>query len=369
MKLDTRQKIFIPLIIIAFIYIGWQIYEMFYASPTKTISAPETMIKPVAPEPVKLPEVGANQTPQKGKIQELAPGSATGQSVAYQHLMKTYQELEAERMLLQEEMAIAETKQKIAQLQTKLNQMPGVKTTAISPQPKKPVYKLIFIDHQDGQRWSAALSDNNNVFREVVVGSTLSDGSKVTAIDNSGVTIKKDEQLTRLTFFGAQPIAIMPGPVITAQPKTTVKTTHVTVPKPQPKPTKVVHKKLVKKPPAKAKPKTIKVAHKQPVKQPKSKSVTKTPVKKAPIKTTKHTTAPVPKYTVRPVQTALKPNYKIRPVAAPAKPVAPSYKVKAVPKKATPQKPITKKKPDIDINQPIIFSPLPPKPGAVAEDY
>ena len=49
-------------------------------------------------------------------------------------------------------------------------------------------------------------------------------------------------------------------------------------------------------------------------------------------------------------------------------------KVKTTPKpkptkKAVHKKPVAKKKPDIDLNQPIMFSPVPPKPAAIPDDY
>jgi len=216
MKLDTRQKILIPLIIIAFIYVGWQIYHIFLVStPDQALPHPMAIAQASSKQMTIQPttQVEQNQSaipnpekiavPERKTIEKLSLKAATGQSAAYLHLVKQYRELEAKRMLLEEKMAIAETEQKIAELNAKLVKFGD--TEANTSIGKERAYKLIYLDHQNGQ-WSATLSDNS-IFREVKVGTKLSDGSRAIAINSKGVILVKDGKTELLTFSGAIPLS------------------------------------------------------------------------------------------------------------------------------------------------------------------
>jgi hypothetical protein len=211
--LDRRQKILIPLIVIAFIYIGWQVYNIFFAG--QGVSAPVSekkliLSQSVSPQqpsqaqtseamPMPMPRPQVQDVPEKKPISDISV--QTVQSDAYLKLMKEYQVLEAQRMLLQEKVAIAEMKQKIADLNSKLSQLPSVTTEAAKTAKGLP-YKLIYLDHQQGQ-WTATLADADNVFREVTFGSKLNGGYKVLAVNSKGVVIKHASgKLMQLTFNG-----------------------------------------------------------------------------------------------------------------------------------------------------------------------
>ena len=99
MKLDTRQKILIPLIILAFIFIVWQIYDLFFARKDVTAPVPvanKHVITPIAPGAEQAgpadaapatPEVGA---PEKRGIEALPSTFTDEQSTQHMQLMKEY---------------------------------------------------------------------------------------------------------------------------------------------------------------------------------------------------------------------------------------------------------------------------------------
>ncbi|MCK4608769.1 MAG: hypothetical protein KAT71_04750 [Gammaproteobacteria bacterium] len=256
MKLDRRQKILIPLIIIAFIYIIWQVYDLFFASseviqpPVRQhISQPAlhltsatangktaamTSVSGNLPASVAHPASSENRAPVKKNINIL---SSAGQSSNYLKMVKQYQQLESERMLLQEEVQIAEMKQKIASLNSKLNQLPsagvaaGITTSGHSA--IWPGYKLIYLDRQSG-RWSATLADSHNVYREVSAGSSLPDGSKIATVTQHGVVITQGNQAVRLTFAGVTHLDITQVHHMLAKPHVIHKRAKVIVPKHKP---------------------------------------------------------------------------------------------------------------------------------------
>ncbi|KPJ67976.1 MAG: hypothetical protein AMJ43_00735 [Coxiella sp. DG_40] len=217
MKLDTRQKILIPLIVVAFIYIGWQFYHIFFPpTPSKVTPYPMsvaqanseqmTTIQPTAQikqDQLAVPHSEEIVVPEQKTIEKFSPDVTTSQSALYLHLVKQYRELEAKRMLLEEKMAIVETQQKIDELNAKLAKFSD--TEANASLGKEPSYKLIYLDRQNGQR-SAILNDNNT-FREVKVGTELSDGSKAIAINSRGVVLTKDGRTDLLTFSGPVPLS------------------------------------------------------------------------------------------------------------------------------------------------------------------
>ncbi len=236
MKLTSRQKVLIPIIILAFLYIAWQVFDMFFAGSDTTpapavqpitapqpatqtataqptgVSTPASAIQPAAPQVV---------APQKKDVSQLKMGTDSKEQSAFANLMKQYQDLQAKRMLLQEEVTIAQTRHKIAELNAKLAQL-GVSagSSAAKARSHSSGYSLMYIDHQRG-RWSAILSKDGTP-HSVKVGARLPNNIRVTSVNKYGVIIKHSGKYTRLTFGG--PIEITRPPVIESI-KTSVKTT------------------------------------------------------------------------------------------------------------------------------------------------
>ena len=147
MKLDGKQKILLPIIVFAFIFIGWQLYDMIGGSSDKTIVPTDngmgkidggdaSLAVPIASQAnqmTSMPALSESSTsasianqnqienlkflkPQQGKVKYIEESSNSSEDV----LMREYQELKKEEMLLNEKLAIAQARQKIAELNSKI---------------------------------------------------------------------------------------------------------------------------------------------------------------------------------------------------------------------------------------------------------
>lgn len=221
MKLDKKQKILLTLVIIALAYLAWQIYSMFFAGPsrpatitpvpavpTKTLTAaPITSKAPAATTQAATPATtapAAVMPTQQQPLQQVAlmPPMSAYQS-EYLQLINRYQLLKMRRQIVDEEAAIASSQAKIAQL----NQTTG--STSVAPSTYNPttttmtprdVNQLMYIDYQGG-RWSAILNRHHR-FKEVYVGTVLSDGTRIMKIDSNGVVIQRHGKQYLLSFYG-----------------------------------------------------------------------------------------------------------------------------------------------------------------------
>ena len=249
MKLDAKQKILLPVIVMVFIFIGWQVYNMLgtnsdnsLTSVTSDAGQQVNMPMPVSAVPRTSPSPSANMSieknvnsggmvnpnptatniaasgesnqggsspmmepekPQRATIKNSEESADLGDS-----LMQEYQELKKEEMLLNEKLAIAQARQKIAELNSKIAALGGgnssVSSITTSVIGKNNIaYRLVYVDYQ-GDKWAATLSDSTGGnLQEVVAGSKLPDGTKVIAVNAKGVTVKKNDKKTLLTFSGA----------------------------------------------------------------------------------------------------------------------------------------------------------------------
>ena len=251
MKLDAKQKILLPIIVMVFIFIGWQVYNMLGTNSDNSLTSVASdagqqvnMPMPISAVPSTSPSPSANMSieknvnsggmvnpnptatniaasgesnqggsspmmepekPQRATIKNSEESADLGDS-----LMQEYQELKKEEMLLNEKLAIAQARQKIAELNSKIAALSGgngnagnissVTTSSIGR--NNIAYRLVYVDYQ-GDKWAATLSDSTGGnLQEVVAGSKLPDGTKVIAVNAKGVTVKKNDKKTLLTFSG-----------------------------------------------------------------------------------------------------------------------------------------------------------------------
>lgn len=267
MKLDRKQKVLITLIIIALAFLAWQLYDIFFAnneptpnaqhatlqsiSPATTLNEqPSTILQPIAPSPptqstippimpspqplpaVALPGVSVSSTPQP--VPTLTPTPAkpvtlpaavvtqptqpqirqmtltmpiTATQTEYLRLVNRYQIVRMKRLVVDEEAAIAQSQEKIAQLNQQIAKIGGQTSTT----PSGPVsvsitgYQLMYVDNQSGQ-WSATLSKGGR-FIEVTSGMTLADGTRVMRINENGVVILQNGNYYLLNFYGTTRLA------------------------------------------------------------------------------------------------------------------------------------------------------------------
>lgn len=244
LNLDKKQKVLLVLVILAFGFIVWQLYSIFGngSSPAKNqpavnntaISAKlqqptamqqqRTTPTTTGSQPTQSATVAAPKERSVADIGGLAEGG--GAQSQYVQIMNQYQVLKMKRLLLEEEVAIASARQRIAELNSKtvelggsvdegadiaaggsasgFSDMDGSSDDMLSSESGKIIGKVVYIDNQDGQ-WHATLNYKGK-FTEVTVGSELDGGVQVIAIDKSGVVLKKGSKLTKLTFSGAQVI-------------------------------------------------------------------------------------------------------------------------------------------------------------------
>lgn len=238
MKLDKKQKILFTLVIIALAYLAWQVYSMFFAGPSQsTVTPAPTSSLSVAPKTpttktqtaqpnmsnavsATVKPAGTITTPQ---IQPVAtqPGLQPLQQVSllppmsayqseYLRLVNRYQLLKMRRMIVEEEAAIASSQAKIAQFNqqagttTTPSAFPSATTITGTATPSTAGYQLMYIDYQDG-RWSAILNHNNR-FKEVYVGTVLSDGTRIMKIDSNGVITRRKGLQYLISFYGTTPL-------------------------------------------------------------------------------------------------------------------------------------------------------------------
>jgi septal ring-binding cell division protein DamX len=126
---------------------------------------------------------------------------------AYLELSNNYEIAKMKRKLLQEELAIANTRYEIGVLNHKFQTLDGSDhrpTTADSRQKSIDDLRLVYLDFQNGS-WSATLA-NGNQFQQVNVGAQLPDGSYVMTINNRGVIMQRGNYRYNVNFNGITPL-------------------------------------------------------------------------------------------------------------------------------------------------------------------
>lgn len=240
MALDKRQKVLLPLVVVAFAYVGWQLYSMLAtqnAPPAPTISttkklvasqqdatqqsANQTAQKPAATAGGSSTSAITNTPPSFNNNRQPTASTTTREQTQYLRLLNQYQLLKMKHLLLDEEVAIASAKQKIAELNNQTSKLGGSvdfssdidsmdgSSNDLQATTDAGNYAVVYIDRQNGQ-WNATLN-NRGHFEEATIGSVLSDGSKVVSINSTGAVLKQGDQMLKLTFSG--PVAVTAGDV------------------------------------------------------------------------------------------------------------------------------------------------------------
>jgi septal ring-binding cell division protein DamX len=258
MAIERKQKILIVLIIVALLYVLWQVYDLFGANwfksntsqplappaiaqiapidtsreklvtaapstntTTMSVDKPNTTLvdaKPTAAvdtaavdtAPVSITptsstaaaRVAASNTVPITTIDNPSNFYVNQNQAAYLQLVNQYQLLKMQRMVVDEQAAIAQAKQQIAKEGIDVS-LPTVATDSSGSNSSD--YKLMYIDHQNNQ-WAATLSKMGQYF-EVTPGMQLLDGTQVLAITQQGVTLKEGSQKLFLNFFGSAPMS------------------------------------------------------------------------------------------------------------------------------------------------------------------
>lgn len=225
--MDIKQKSLLIITIGALGFLGYQIFELvdrdISETPAMTASSSSANFgRPAAHMTHKAPMLHAHQkaaassqhtalTRQANAVPVNLNGdkpshaNASGMNPSQQAYVKMLNTFEVEKMhrqLLDEEAAVANAQHQIAMMHQQTSKLTGSATGGdVSDNAAAPL-ALSYIDHQRGH-WNATVRLNQQ-YQSVQVGSRLSTGFQVVAIDKAGILLQKGQQRERLTFDGVQ---------------------------------------------------------------------------------------------------------------------------------------------------------------------
>lgn len=252
MPMDKKQTLLMVLTIIAFLFLGYEIYRL-VTDDTSTPVAAKTTVLPAKASPTKAANSTdtastseANAPVQLASLQQ-QPASVKNQQ-AYMQLMNQYEIAKMRRQLVDEEVAIAQAQHRIQELSggasasTASDSLPN--STSFTP--AQSGIQLSYLDKQDGQ-WSATIN-NNGQYVQVTKGSMIDGRFKVIGVDQDGVLVQAAAGREQITFNGIKAIkapVVVKKQVKKVEPKVVVKPAKkpaekVALIKPLPKPAKTV---------------------------------------------------------------------------------------------------------------------------------
>jgi|GEM_PF-3469575 len=214
---QKRQKIVAILLAIVGIILVWQLYELFAGNKTvPKAAAPMATTAMRQPAMAVTPAATAEQLAQNAT----APGGDASAAVnpsnnqsAYLRLVNEYQMAQLQRMIAEDNEAIAIAKQNAAKASSETAKLMGgssLMSTANNTQTNSNDYQLVYTGQQADNSWSATLKKNGQNL-DVLVGSQLPDGSRVLSIDDNGVLLQQGTIKKLVTFSGVTQTNTQPG--------------------------------------------------------------------------------------------------------------------------------------------------------------
>lgn len=266
MQMDKKQSSLLALTVLAFGFLGYQVYQLIGSDLSQTVpAAPAAKLvatSPAAPSSPSVPLGGGavahvNSAPTASTVAPVLASKLPAvnrppllkSQQQYLELLNQYELLKMRRQMLEEQAAIAQAQNRIAVLNDQTRKLDvSVNTDAsgnYNPSPRSnnsSTYQLSYIDQQNGQ-WTASIY-HDGVYQVVNQGSLLADGSTVMAISQQGVTIQKQNTRKLISFNGLVNLpSSAPTPVPGQMPtnmaqagKTQIPLKVAVAPKPQPKP-------------------------------------------------------------------------------------------------------------------------------------
>ncbi len=236
METKKRNSILLWLAIAAFLFLGYQTYNMInqvIAKDAATSKVIGTSNQDMQRHPFSSNDVlnehnfDDNHTPLNGQTEQLPPPSFTMASHSaltvtqkeYLRIVNQYELTKMKRQLLDEKEAIAKAHHRIASLNKKTQLIYGNKLLSRHDSDLNDLdesylqnaysdnhYQLKYIDFQKG-KWSAVFLHHRQYY-EVSIGAKLPDHSLVLDINHKGVTLLHNSKRTLFTFNGQ---VILPG--------------------------------------------------------------------------------------------------------------------------------------------------------------
>lgn len=243
MALERKQQIMVVVIVIAFAFVLWQLYDILglssvfggnqtTANTTTAMTNQPTSLANSQASKSSLPaqsdsmNTSVSQTPSNSMAaantendqarnmadpnNQSSAANVTSKHEAlpltaverqYLDLANKLQLLKMQRQVLQEQEAIAETEKKLRELGVGgAGQQLTAQTSTGSTD-----LKLVYLDYQQGQ-WTATVSMGGR-FYEVNRGTMLADGFRVAHISSTGVVVSRNGQRNLLSFSGMMPLA------------------------------------------------------------------------------------------------------------------------------------------------------------------
>jgi hypothetical protein len=173
------------------------------------------------------------------------PGSTTGSTIGsatavsssqqqYMQLVNEYQLAEIQRMIAEDNAAIAQSRYDAAQSMVKMAELTGdanpgamgLGASVDNQSANSTDYELIYTG-EDNNQWTATIKKNGQ-FNDVTAGSVLPDGTKILSVDDNGVVIQQADNTKKLvTFNGVTPFVDNTNNSATPAPATPIPATPV----------------------------------------------------------------------------------------------------------------------------------------------
>jgi predicted transcriptional regulator len=213
MNLDKKQKILIPVTVVVLGILGWQIYGFMGENSASTRAAKSGAMRPVADSVARVNRVIANNEAgpeasskpaaiiseqDKQRLKDVSQSDAE-----YLKLIQEYQLLQVQRRIAEDTRAIAVAKLETVKALAEASKFGGSGNSGphtVSMGSMDTDYKLVFTGQEAGQ-WTATLKMNDQLM-DVVTGTTLPDGYKVTAVDGDAVTLQRADKQKIISFLG-----------------------------------------------------------------------------------------------------------------------------------------------------------------------
>lgn len=194
-KLDKRQKKIFAILCVVVVILIWQVFSLF---STNNSTPP---VKVAAPK-------GTAPTPRLAH--SVAPKPAAGAAVdvsgntqeEYLRLVREYQMAQIQRMIAEDNQAIALAKQRAAEAMVQTSKLLGNGNVTVNNNNNNVRgYQLVYTGEQEQGGWTATLKKDNQTF-DVMEGKQLPDGFRVESIDENGVVLMQGSVKKLITFSG-----------------------------------------------------------------------------------------------------------------------------------------------------------------------
>ncbi|HLD16813.1 MAG TPA: hypothetical protein VJB02_03760 [Coxiellaceae bacterium] len=209
MHLEKKQKIMVAVTVLTFALLIWQVYDMMVGDVTP-------VTPPAKPAVVKKADASkkANKPVEK-KAENLSTSSVTVQSQSksqsqassikaqaeYVSLANQYELAKMQRQLLEQELAIAQTRNNIAKLNEETSNLGSAadSSTSLSTADNSGM-RLAYLAKQ-GNRWVATLVKNGE-FMNVSAGDSFVNGLKILNVNEDGIILDQGNTRMQVNFQG-----------------------------------------------------------------------------------------------------------------------------------------------------------------------